>query len=69
MPVRFQAVDGAKAATVKSAVDMVASKLGVPIDACFATQKDHFRKPSGGMWAVIDAACFLDKTRHRGADF
>ena len=39
---------------------MVASKLGVPIDACLATQKDTFRKPSGAMWEVIHRVLLLN---------
>lgn len=39
---------------------MVASKLGVPIDACLATQKDTFRKPSSGMWEVTHRVPLLN---------
>jgi len=40
---------------------MVALKLGVPIDACLATQKDTFRKPSSGMWEVIHYSSNVDR--------
>jgi len=51
------ALEGKAAENVKNRFDAVIQKLGIPVQAFVATEKDGFRKPEGGMWTFMVDNC------------
>eukprot|EP00754_Rhynchopus_humris_P038250 Rhum_TRINITY_DN20904_c0_g1::Rhum_TRINITY_DN20904_c0_g1_i1::g.172559::m.172559/K08073/PNKP; bifunctional polynucleotide phosphatase/kinase len=47
-------LDESKATMVKSKIDAIRKKLGFPVEAFLATTYDAYRKPSAGMWELLE---------------